>query len=297
MTQRRVVRSVLRRCVPRRLRAELFQLRRVGSRGYTRNKWHKHATRGAPAPQANVPFDIGAPVPIILHDSTVIGVRSHWVDHENGRKELAAFKRLAPGHSTFLDIGAGAGIFSAAFCALTDRHAYAFEPSPTMFERLTALADLNPEFKITPFKIALGNVAGTQSVRLLGAQFSGVLSAEVNTETMSVETLDNFVGRHELTPDFVKIDVDGMELEVLRGGAETFSGSVDAILLEVHPRLLMRGEPVSDIQVLLDGFGFRLFTLDFAPISDLARHVVSLSRRGVVPTATNIVCQKSPRPW
>jgi FkbM family methyltransferase len=166
-----------------------------------------------------------------------------------------------------------------------------------MFERLTALADLNPEFKITPFKIALGNVAGTQSVRLLGAQFSGVLSAEVNTETMSVETLDNFVGRHELTPDFVKIDVDGMELEVLRGGAETFSGSVDAILLEVHPRLLMRGEPVSDIQVLLDGFGFRLFTLDFAPISDLARHVVSLSRRGVVPTATNIVCQKSPRPW
>ena len=293
VTQRRVVRSVLRRCFPRRVHTELYQLRRLGSRGYTRNKWREHTTRGGPEPQANVPFDIGAPVPIVLHDSTVSGVRSHWVVPGQSMKELDAFKRVAPGHSTFLDIGAGAGIFSAAFCALTDRHAYAFEPSPTMFERLTALADLNPGFEITPFKIGLGAVAGTQLVQLHDGLFRGVRSAEANTETMSVETLDHFVGRHELTPDFVKIDVDGMELEVLRGGAETFSGSVDVMMLEVHPRILMRaGEAVADIQVLLDGFGFRLFTLDFAPISDLARHVVSLSRRGLAPPATNIVCQK-----
>jgi FkbM family methyltransferase len=235
-----------------------------------------------------MPFDIGARVPIVLHDSTLPGIRSHWLDAGQGTPELDAFKRAAPGHATFLDIGAACGIFSAAFCALTDGHAYAFEPSPTMFEGLEALIELNPEFKITPVKIALGAVAESRLVETHGAQFRGVGSAEANGAAMDVETLDDFVGRHDLAPDFVKIDVEGMELEVLRGGAETFSGPVEVIMLEVHPRILMKGEGVSDIQVLLAGFGFSLFSLDLAPIADLDRHLTP--RRGLPPRATNIVC-------
>jgi FkbM family methyltransferase len=246
--------------------------------------------RHAPVPRVDVPFDIGAPVPIILHESTIQAVRSHWVDAGQGMRELAAFRRVAPGYSTFLDIGAAQGIFSAAFCALTGGHAYAFEPSPSMFDELAALISVNPEFTTVPLKIALGAVAGVQGVQPNGAQFRGVDSAEAITEMMTVETLDSFVGRNELTPDFIKIDVEGMELEVLRGGAETFNRSVDVIMLEIHPGMLMRGEPVSDIQVLLDSFGFKLLTLDFAPISDLASHLGS-GRRLLSP-ATNIVCAK-----
>jgi FkbM family methyltransferase len=160
-----------------------------------------------------------------------------------------------------------------------------------MFETLAALIELNPESKITPCNIALGAVPGVRSVESHGAQFRGVRSGEMSAETMTVESLDSFVGRHELAPDFVKIDVEGMELEVLRGGAETFTASVDVVMLEVHPRILMLGEGVSGIQVLLASFGFGRFTLDFAPISDLERHLVG--RRGLPPRATNIVCQRS----
>jgi FkbM family methyltransferase len=291
MTTRARLRSILRRCSPRRLRVELYHLRRLGPGGYTRNKWRKHATRGGQEPRANAPFDIGAPVPITLHESTVPGVVSHWVDRGQGTEELDAFRRVAPGHSTFLDIGAAQGIFSAAFCALTDRRAYAFEPSPTMFEGLVALIDLNPDFKITPFQLALGAKAGSQAVESRGAQFRGVRSAQANADTMSVETLDNFVALHGLAPDFVKIDVEGMELDVLRGGAQTFSGPVAAIMLEVHPRILMQGEGIAGVQELLNGFGFRLFTLDFAPIAHLADSLVD--RRGRPLRAMNIVCQRS----
>jgi len=288
MAQQRPVRSALRRFFPRRLRAELYQLRSRGSRGYTRYKWRAYAGGGGPEPRANAPFDIGAPVPIVLHSSTVSGVRSHWMDRSSGATELDALRRVAGGHTTFLDIGAGAGIFSAAFCALTGDSAYAFEPSPEMFERITALIGLNPDFKITPFNIALGAAAGTQSVQSFGPQFRGVQSAEANAGTMDVETLDSFVARHELTPDLAKIDVEGMELEVLRGGAETFTRSVDVIMLEVHPKMLIRGESVSDIQAQLVEFGFELFKLDFTPIPDLAHHVTNARKM----RATNIVCRK-----
>jgi FkbM family methyltransferase len=220
----------------------------------------------------------------------VKAVKSHWVDAGQGMRELAAFRRVSHGHSTFLDIGAAQGIFSAAFCALTSRVAYAFEPSPSMFEELEALIGLNPRFNTVPFKLALGAAAGTLRVQSHGAQFRGVAGAEVNGATMAVDTLDNFVGRNELAPDFVKIDVEGMEAEVLRGGAETFSRSVGFIMLEVHPGMLMRGEAVSDVQALLASFGFKLFTLDFTPITDLASHL--MTGRRLLSPATNIVCAK-----
>lgn len=289
MTRGRDLRSVVAGCVPPRLRSALYRLRVQGASNYSRNKWRR-ATRRAAEPQAGRPFEIGAPVPIVLHESTVPAVRSHWVD-AGGMKELDAFRRLAQGRTAFLDIGAAQGIFAAAFCALTGGNALALEPSPEMFEGLVAMITLNPDFTITPFKLALGAVAGLQPVEAHGAQLRGVASSDSGAETMVVETLDSFVGRNELAPEFVKIDVEGMELDVLRGGAATFSGPVAAIMLEIHPKILQgRGEAISDVQALLEGFGFGLFTLDLVPIADLDTHVAG--KRGAPARAINIVCQK-----
>jgi FkbM family methyltransferase len=260
--------------------------------------------RHVPQPRANAPYDIGGPTPIVLPESVVGGFGAHFVDRGRGTAELDAFKRLASGHSTFLDVGAAAGLFAAAFCALTGKRAYAFEPSPRNFARMHELMAANPELQVEPHNLALGAKAGAQAVNSShGAQFRGVAdaasgdthAAEGNTsvasgETMTVETLDDFARAHGLTPDFAKVDVEGMELEVLRGGAQTFTDSIDALLLEVHPKLLMGGASVSDVQALLRDFGFRLMTLDFEPIDDLARYVAG--RRGRAARAANVVCCK-----
>ncbi|MHB8234206.1 MAG: FkbM family methyltransferase [Solirubrobacteraceae bacterium] len=289
---RRMMQAVGRR-LPKRWRDERYRLRVFGPSDYLQNKW-RHATRRAPVPIAGAPFEIGAPVPIVLHESTVKAIRSHWVDVGPGLSELQAFKRVARDHRAFLDIGAAQGIFSAAFCAMTGGQAYAFEPSPEMFGELAELIDKNPEFSISPFAIALGAVAGSQPVQPFGAQFRGVDGAQSEAATMSVETLDDFVAHHGLAPDFVKIDVEGMELEVLRGGEKTFTQSVDAIMLEVHPQMLMRGATISDLQAKLSDYGFAMFTLEFAPIPDLSTYLTN-GRQALQP-ATNIVCAKS-RLW
>jgi FkbM family methyltransferase len=280
----------LNRSFVRRLRVELYRARHQGFKRYARTAWRRRTVPQAPQPRANAPFDIGADVPIVLHESTLPGVRSHLVDDGGGTEELDALKRLARGHSTFLDIGAAAGVFSAAFCALTGNRAYAFEPSSAMFKRLESLVGLNPRLQITPVNLALGAVAGSQLVTVSSnSQFRAAGTSDTDTETMSVETLDGFVNAHEMTPDFAKVDVEGMELQVLRGGAETFTQSIDTLMLEVHSKRLVDGN-VGDVQALLVEYGFALYTLAFEPISDLAGHVASgppAWRR-----ATNLVCLK-----
>jgi FkbM family methyltransferase len=285
--------SVFRELLPHRLRAEVYQIRALGLARYARFKWRRQTLRHVPQPQANAPYDIGGLAPIVLPQSVLGGFGAHFVDRGRGTAELDAFKRLAAGHHAFLDVGAAAGLFAAAFCALTGDRAYAFEPSPRNFARMRELIAANPELQIEPHNLALGAKAGTLAVDSShGAQFRGVADPESESagETMTVATLDEFARAHGLTPDFAKVDVEGMELEVLRGGAQTFTDSIDALLLEVHPKLLMGGANVSEVQALLRGFGFRLMTLDFEPIDDLQRYVAA--RRGRAARAANIVCRK-----
>jgi FkbM family methyltransferase len=249
-----------------------------------------------PQLEANGLFAIGPGAAIVSPESCLEEVNAHFVDKGRGTDELDALRRLAPGHLTFLDIGAAHGLFSAAFCALTGNRAYGFEPSPEMFHQMKELVAANPDLQIIPVNLALGGFKGMTKVsRSVNAQFRAVTEVAPDGEEMSVETLDAFVDESQIAPDFAKVDVEGMELEVLRGGAETFSApGLDTLLLEVHPNMLDNFGVVAELDTLLREFGFALYTLTFDPIAELAEHIANgpPTRR----RATNLVGLKNPVP-
>jgi hypothetical protein len=73
------------------------------------------------------------------------------------------------------------------------------------------------------------------------------------TKTVEVHTLDDY---YDPQYNFLNIDVQGYELEVLKGASKTLA-NIDAMILEVNRDEVYEGCPmIEDIDNFLKGFGF-----------------------------------------
>ncbi len=133
------------------------------------------------------------------------------------------FEHLAQG-GTFLDIGANVGYFSLIAAKLPNVKVLAFEPSPREIIRLYRNIALNNLGNITVFPYGLAEQEQVMSLNLAGMWNPGMNSV-VNLKNQTEEcvdcyfsTLDSLVP-HSIISDIrlCKIDVEGMELSVLKG--------------------------------------------------------------------------------
>lgn len=162
--------------------------------------------------------------------------------------EYSAFKAvLRPGHLAF-DIGANVGCYTVLFGQLVSPggRVFAFEPSPRAFEGLTRHITLNHLDPVTvSIHSAVADREGVADFILFGSTGMDRLASvdvtarEIGTSVtgVAVVTLDDFCEREGLRPDFVKIDVEGAELAVLRGARRTIQAARDrlSLFVEMHP--------------------------------------------------------------
>lgn len=155
---------------------------------------------------------------------------------------------------------------------------YCFEPDEAECERLNALA--RPNVKYIP--AALGKCEGEATLyeTRLGASsglyktnmsfFSRLLNRDnaevVNERHICVTTLDKALSLFGVNKiDFIKLDVEGAELDVLLG-AEHFMNSSDllGVLSEIRFQEEINGSPVfSELDAHVRRAGFRLFNMRF----------------------------------
>jgi len=150
---------------------------------------------------------------------------------------------------TVFDIGANVGNLSLAFLRWFPRATvYGFEPGSQMFSRLCAniesagFADRFRGHQIGFFDknmeggLHLASLDGASSMLEIGTLYheANPHIETVATEKISLVRLDDFVREHGIKKiGLVKIDVEGVENEVLLGGAQTFREIVDAVILEI----------------------------------------------------------------
>mgnify|MGYP000013616583 CR=1 FL=1 len=108
---------------------------------------------------------------------------------------------------------------------------YAFEPQRLMFQTLLGNAALNSLTNIYGFQKALSNAPGKLLVPLQDCEkevnWGGLaLGSCSEGEEVEVITIDSL----KLSAcDFIKVDVEGMELPVLQGAAENLVNTADPV--------------------------------------------------------------------
>jgi FkbM family methyltransferase len=158
--------------------------------------------------------------------------------NESGVWELAETASIrsivAPGH-VCLDIGANVGYFSLLMAKL-GATVHAFEPTTYGFNRMTANIALNPQLAPRIFANKLGlSDKSFELEEALEARFSSRVLAHSEPEMIRFKTLDSvWTGALH----FLKIDVDGHDTEVIRGGMNTLRAFRPIVLAEFCDRVL-----------------------------------------------------------
>jgi FkbM family methyltransferase len=121
---------------------------------------------------------------------------------------------------TIFDVGGNFGQTALRFVsAFPGSTIYSFEPVPTSFERLVKSVKAYPRVK--PVNVAIGDVEGKVAMNVTPAAGCNSIKQVLNaTESIcvNVETIDGFCIKNSILEiDLLKIDVEGYELQVLKG--------------------------------------------------------------------------------
>lgn len=160
-------------------------------------------------------------------------------------------------NSCMLDIGANAGIFSLDFYQdHKNLTYYLFEPVPYTFEWLLKNAEINEvnKEKYLPFNIGLSDEKGSFDFYVPASNEAASLVAnedaffrkkatedgeytgniDIDKVLCKVEKLDEFAEEHKIDDiSFIKIDVEGNELNVLKGARNTLKKNKPLVYCEL----------------------------------------------------------------
>lgn len=188
-----------------------------------------------------------------------------------------------------VDVGASWGLFSYHLARKVGGSGtvFSFEPHPMNKTVLEKLAKARPNIHFRP--AAVSDVAGSADLQVpvfgnrhvtaqssLSHGFDGQHGVRVEKVTVPTVRLDDEIGDRHI--DFIKIDVEGHEVRVLRGASALLRKQLPPMLIEIEQRHL--DDPIKDVFAEIEDIGYTLYFIDGAAIRpidefDVERHQLS----------------------
>lgn len=164
---------------------------------------------------------------------------------------------LEPG-GLFLDVGANLGYFSMV-AARRAKAVYAVEAQERMVSEIRKNAELNGFENVEAILAAAGAAPALVAMPSAGRPNSQVATpGEAETVVVPVLKLGDYFA-HDMTPTVMKVDVEGFELEVLRG-AEAILRKGPALFIELHQSMADYGAKPRDVLGILQDHGYTVRT-------------------------------------
>ena len=135
----------------------------------------------------------------------------------------------------FIDVGGFIGdsaiIFEREFC---DKKIYSFEATKANFRLMERTLELNNSKRIVPINKGLGANHSTMQICVNESGSSIVAHHSDEMESVEIITLDSFVRENKIEVGFIKVDIEGFEMEFLKGAKETITTQKPAMLISIY---------------------------------------------------------------
>ena len=178
------------------------------------------------------------------------------------------------------DVGANTGVISIHMALLPfAKEVYAFEPLPRAFRVLKENIKLNDLNNCLTYQMALSDSNGKSTLYVPNVEAiptSSSLESEFYPDhskiDISVMTMDHFVQTNNISKiDLVKIDVEGGELDVLRGMKRTIEKMRPFVICEILPRtgVLIK---TTDFMKQFEYYIYEIFENQIIPIDNVKKY-------------------------
>lgn len=200
--------------------------------------------------------DFGA---FVMVDDTHL---SRWVEHD-GRLDHAhnfieQFRRFIPLGGTVIDAGTCIGDHTVTYANIVgpEGQVIGFEANPDAFECCSLNLAMYPNTRI--INIGLSNRNGVLGIEIDANVGASHLSSGVgpNIEHVKLAPLDNYID-YVKRCDFMKVDIEGSEFDMLLGAKEFLKRYSPAILMEINdPALALQGATRTQVFEALATYGY-----------------------------------------
>lgn len=204
---------------------------------------------------------------------------AEWGNRHN--EGFAACVEACRGKRCVLDIGAHIGLVTLPVASVLapGGRVVSFEPGSVNRAYLERHVEINglkdsvkvesalvgaEESKATPF-YELKEAAGQNTT------IAGILPSGARRSSIAQVSIDGYCTHAGLSPDVIKIDVEGAEIDVLRGATKTLASARPLVFLSVHPRQIQSaGRRLEELSAVIAAAGYECRHVDGSAVADYA---------------------------
>jgi FkbM family methyltransferase len=186
----------------------------------------------------NISFNVVPSCYLINSDSWVCGGEAFWNAFMSDKEEdTPVLERFLSKDHSYIDIGAWVGS-TTLFASKLAKKCYSYEPDPKAFEYLSKNISANPDVSnVEIFNMAVSAKSGKIKIGTkteAGDSMSSSLWTEGSYEVDAISIKDIILNNNISDCNFIKIDIEGGEVDVLPAAYDVVKYTMPTIYLSLH---------------------------------------------------------------